>query len=285
MYGPDILVRTISAVKSFGNAGHQGQYHSRSDRHSKAICWAILMDLLGESSLLRSHALAGKLICGVNHEMRDFKAQRKKNLDLVLATPGTVNPLSKKKHLSFKQLVDHFEIALNEQEVLALNALPDIEGGPVGSVLLALEAKAAMTEHMKARPRIYDELNSSQLTIHGAADQAVAAGVVMINIAETFVSSDKNPLGLLETAPKLNAHDQPRVTVRMMEKIRQLPRRTRPGEEGFDALGIVIVDCENNGTPVKLLSTPPAPSTNDDYHYDQMIRRAARLYDQRFGSL
>ena len=285
MFGPDILVRTVSAVKVFGHAGYQGQYHSRSDRHSKTICWAILLDLLGESSVLRRHAQDGKLICGVNYEMRDFKAQRKKNLDLVLATPGTVNPHAKKKYLSFKELVDHFEIVLSAPETAALNKLPDIPGGPVGSVHLALEAKAAMTEHMKARPRIYDELNSSQLTIHGAADQAVAAGVVMINVADTFISSDRNPLGLLEPEPKLNAHDQPRVTVKMIEKIRQLPRRTRTGEEGFDALGIVVVDCENNGTPVKLVSDPPAPATDDLYYYDQMIRRAASLYDQRFGSL
>jgi hypothetical protein len=36
---------------------------------------------------------------------------------------------------------------------------------------------------------------------------------------------------------------------------------------------------------VKLVSDPPAPATDDLYYYDQMIRRAASLYDQRFGSL
>lgn len=285
MYGPAILVRSVSTVKVFGFSGYEGQYHSRSDRHSKAICWGILMDLLGESSVLRRHATSGKLVCGVNHQMRDFKAQRKKNLDLVLSTPGTPDPASKREHLSFKELIDEYEIALSPEETAVLDGLPDIPGGPVGSVLLALEAKAAMTEHMKARPRIYDELNSSQLTIHGSTDQAVAAGVVMVNIAERFVSSDRNPLGLTQPSPVYNLHSQPRVTAKMIEKIKQLPRRTRTGEEGYDALGIVVVDCVNDGSPVRLVSSPPAPATDDDYHYDQMIRRAGRIYDQRFASL
>ena len=61
-----------------------------------------------------------------------------------------------------------------------------VRGGPVGSVLLALEAKACMTAHIKALPRLYDELNSSQLTVHGAADQAIAAGLAIVNIATAF---------------------------------------------------------------------------------------------------
>ena len=35
---------------------------------------------------------------------------------------------------------------------------------------------------------MFDELNSSQATIHGAADQAVAVGLAVVNIADRFIS-------------------------------------------------------------------------------------------------
>ena len=38
-----------------------------------------------------------------------------------------------------------------------------------------------MTKFASSRPRLYDELNSSHLTIHGASAQAVAAALVTIN--------------------------------------------------------------------------------------------------------
>src|ERR671932_760620 len=63
------------------------QYHSRSDLHSKVACWGVLFDLLQQSRVLRGHAQSGKVIFGVNHELRDFGTGRKKKLDLVIARP------------------------------------------------------------------------------------------------------------------------------------------------------------------------------------------------------
>lgn len=272
-------------IKPIGKKGFVGQYHSRSDLHSKTICWAILLDLLGESPLLRNHAQQGKVLVGVNHEMRDFKAQRKKNLDLVVATPGTKDADSKRQIRTFAELAELFAIQLESEERQRLKDLPTIRGGRVGSVLLALEAKACMTAHVKALPRLYDELNSSHLTVHGAADHAIAAGLAMVNVSETFISSDLNPLGLKEPQPRLSRHRQPEDAARTVAKLRELPRRNRPGEEGYDALGIIVIDCANDGTPVNLLTTPPAPDAGDDYHYEQMVRRSASQYAYRFSSL
>jgi hypothetical protein len=283
VYGPTILTRSLSIVRSIGKKGYVGQYHSRSDQHSKTVCWAILFDLLNESTLLRTHAQQNKIIVGVNHEMRDFRAQRKKNLDLVIATPGTADPT--KKYRTFAELKKSFSIPLDDEGQVALDALPKVHGGPVGSVLLALEAKACMTAHIKALPRLYDELNSSQLTVHGAADQAIATGLAMVNIAKTFVSSDINPLGLNQPGKQVSQHKQPDVTVRTIAKLKELPRRNKPGDEGFDAFGIIVVDCPNDGSPVTLVNGPPAPSSQDDYNYDQMVRRAASQYAYRFSSL
>ena len=86
---------------------------------------------------------------------------------------------------SFRSLVEKYGIVADAREEAVLDALPDIPAAPVGAVHVALEAKACMTEHMKARPRLYDELNSSHATIHGNTDKAIAVGFVMVNMAAT----------------------------------------------------------------------------------------------------
>lgn len=282
MDGPDIVVHTLTIPAVPDKFGNRWQYHSRSDRHSKVACWAVLYDLLVTSAQFRRHVTDHKVVFGVNHELSDFKTRRKKNLDLVIARPGTPGP---GRTRTFSALGAHFGVVLDDPQRHVLEDLPELVEGPIGSVLLALEAKACMTEHGKARPRLYDELNSSHLTVHGASDQAIAVGFVMLNHATTFVSPDRNRHPLDTTPPVVNRHRQPAAAEAVDAKVRELPTRTRSGEEGYDALGIVVVDCANDGTPVTVVSTPPAPDPRDPLHYDQMLQRVAHQYDTRFAGI
>ncbi|MEX0881220.1 MAG: hypothetical protein WEB59_07945 [Thermoanaerobaculia bacterium] len=204
--------------------------------------------------------------------MSDFKQDRPKRLDLVLARPRGRST----KGLTFRQLADKYGILLTPEGKEILASLPDVGYAQVGAVQLAMEAKACMTEHVKALPRLYDELNSSHETIHASADEAVAVGFVMVNLAERFRSPGQR---------KATMHRQPAVTKRVVEKVRQMPRRTKPGEHGFDALAIGVVRCENDGSPVRLVTESPAPQPGDIYEYEMMIRRAAQLYASRFRQL
>jgi hypothetical protein len=164
----------------------------------------------------------------------------------------------------------------------ALAKLPDVNEGAVGTVHVALEAKAAMTAHSKARPRLFDELNSSHQTIHGASDMAIAVGFVMVNVATSFISTDNNKHDLKERAPVVSKHVQPRDAAGVIEKVREIPRRPKVGEEGFDALAIVVVDAKNDGSAITVCADPPAPARGDVLEYEQMIRRVGQLYEARF---
>jgi hypothetical protein len=277
--GPEIIARTLSEPRPIGPSKTMWQYHSRSDHHSKLSCWAIAFDMLSTSSLLRQHVAAGKVTIGVNHEMVDFKSRRKKNLDLVIARPSDAPTSTRPATLA--ELADGIGVILSAEERAVFQALPPVDKLPVGAVLVALEAKACMTAHSKSRPRLYDELNSSQQTIHGAADQAVAIGLAMINIAPTFVSPGRQKEG----DPVVTEHNQPAVTESVIRKLRELPRRTAPGTDGFDALGILVVDLRNDGTPVQIHTDPPAPQPGDQDTYAEMVMRAATLYDYRFAAM
>lgn len=282
MHGTAILARTLSVPAALDklNPTNRWQYHSRSDRHSKVACWGVLLDLLKTSPVLARHVSEGRVGFGINHEMRDFRVDRKKNLDLVLCSVGTET----RKHpaMSFRQLAANLNLSLSREEEALLASLPDIEEVAVGSVYVALEAKACMTAHVKALPRLYDELNSSHQTIHGAIDQAVAVGFVMVNAAATFISSDRNKHDLRSTAAVVSKHKQPEDARRVVGKVKQLPRRSATGQDGYDALGIVIVDCANDGSPFRIIDAPPAPVIGDVFHYETMVRRAAHAFETRF---
>lgn len=279
MHGPEILVRTLSSTTRSDRHGNPWQYHSRSDHHSKVACWGVVFDLLSRTPLLQRHVESGTVFFGINHEMRDFVHDRKKNLDLVLCTPN-----GSPGNENLAGLAQTYGIDLNPSERELLGKLPVLRRAPVGAVLMALEAKACMTAHQRALPRLYDELNSSQLTVHGSTEQAIAVGVAMINAAEQYLSPDLNKKNRADF-PDWSSHVQPRAAELAIDKIKQLPRRSRVGDNGFDALAIVVVDMRNDGSPAELVAAPPAPRPDDIYHYETMIARLSAIYATRFKDL
>lgn len=282
MLGPSAFVRTLSEPTRVDQYGNRWQYHSRSDHHSKVACTLILLDLLTHCPLLASHARERKVFFGINHELRDFRNNRKKNLDLVVCKPALGRRPS--RHDTLDDLVERWRLDLSSDEQERVRALPQMESAPVGHVLIALEAKACMTAHQAALPRLYDELNSSHLTVHGAFEDAIAVGFVAINASSSYLSPDRNKR-TIDGAPTWSRHKQPFSAQITTRKIEEIPRRSRKGEEGYDALGIVVIDFKNDGTPVELVSKPPAPRPGDVYHYGTMISRVSAAYATRFGSL
>lgn len=295
MNGPEILVRTLTkptsgSTKPFQH-GNSWQYHSRSDRHSKVVCWGVVFDLLQACPPLLQHAKEGKVAIGINHELRDFRNGKTKNLDLVLcrtvnASASGASKTGAKRARDFAGLADVYGIELSPDERTKLASLPKLPIAGVTNVMLALEAKAAMTAFVKARPRLKDELTSSFETIHGDNDGAIAAGLVIINAAETFVSPGMNPFNLATTDPVVSKHVQPKHAELVVAGLRELQRRSKPGDTGFDALGVVMVDCKNDGVaPVThVTTTPPALPATDDFHYERFVQRLAHLYALRYSS-
>lgn len=282
MHGPQILVRFLKEPGEPDKYGNLWQYNSRSDRHSKVGCWGIAFDMLSASSSLPKHAAEGKVVLGVNHSMTDFATGRKKRLDLVIARPTS---RSRAAGASFKALVGQYGIVLTKQESRALDALPDIPVAGVGAVLVALEAKATMTAHVKSLPRLYDELNSSHLCVHGASSNALAIGYVQVNNSTSFISSVTNNFPLEGREPIISEHRQPDATLRVIDKVREIPRRSQSSEVGFDGIGLSVLDFQNDGGPVSIVSGPPAPQQGDTFHYDSMIVRMANEYDTIFGQI
>lgn len=277
MGGPDLIARSISACRIADQYGNEWQYHSRSDRHSKIACWTVAFDLLERCELLREHFATGKVVLGVNHTLRDFQTRRKKDLDLVIAQPAGPVPDDAP---TFVDMASRWDLQLTEAERAALRALPRATVAPVGSVLVALEAKATMTAHVKALPRLHDELDSSHSTTHGNSERALAIGFIMVNAGEEFLSPDMNKFDMAITEPRVNVHRQPQNAERVIAKVGELRRRSGRTSAGFDALGIMVIGIRNDGSAVRVLDSPDPVFT-----YDEMVGRIAHEYASAFARL
>lgn len=280
LHAPDILVRSMSTPRPRGTDGELWQYHSRSDLHSKVACCGVFLDLLATSGLLREHVADRKVVVGVNHPMLDFVNDKQKNLDLVLARPGSAPGPARAR--SMAELFEQWRVDLDPRQRRLFESLPTAYEGPVGSILVAMEAKACMTAHQKAGPRLYDELNSSHGIVHAASANALAVGFVMVNAAERFVSPDLNRRLRPGEAREASVHKQPQALQAALRAVGHLPRRSDASARGYDGLGVVVVDARNDGTPVRLVTEPPAPQPGDNLHYDSMLRRVAGEYDSTF---
>jgi hypothetical protein len=276
--GPEIIVRSMSAAEIPDKYGNVWQYHSRSDRHSKVACWVIAFELMQICDLLRDHLASGKVVLGVHHTLQDFQTQRKKDLDLVIAQPA--DEASSKSKRTFAGMAEDFGVVLTDRQRDVLGDLPWAPEASVGSVLLAMEAKACMTAHVRALPRLHDELDSSHQTTHGNSERALAVGFVMVNAGESFRSPDMNKFDLTKQPANVNRHRQPADAIRVIEKVKEIRRRSGGSTTGFDALGVMVVDMANNGSPVKLLDEP-----DPVFPYSQMVQRAAHEYAAAFAKV
>ena len=135
---------------------------------------------------------AGKIVFGINETLRDWSTNREKNLDLVLARPADSPWNRNREQYTFEQLAKRWHVVLTDDQREVLESLPRVEEGEIGALLMALEAKATMTAHVRALPRLFDELTSSHATVHGASNNALSVGLAMVNLADEFVSSDLN---------------------------------------------------------------------------------------------
>ena len=231
------------------------RYHGRSDRHSRALCRLILEDLIGVCHVLGRHAQSRKVVYRINLRHQWPQSGKTKTLDLA--------------------------IGLGEADSIPSPMTVPILEGTIHRVLISLEAKSVMTEHVKAQPRVFDELSSSHVIVHSGDNQALAAGVTVVNISKRFVSPLRQVVG---QPTRWTEHRQPDVSRRMVEHLRGLPIRTSLEQAGFDGYITLVVDCDNQN-PSSLWTDPPAPQPGDRDHYDTFLDDLARGYSERFFDL
>ena len=147
--------------------------------------------------------------------------------------------------------LEEYDIRLPDRERTQLRRITASRASTRRFAVMALKAKACMTAHQRALPRLYDELNSSHLIVHGAPTKLSPLGFAMVNAGRKILLSPD--LNKKNRSPIPNgAHTQPRDAQLAIDKIKQLPRRSKAGD--FLAtmqLAITIIDMANDGATVQ----------------------------------
>ena len=275
MKGPAILAQTMSVPTRRGNAERAWQYHSRSDTHSKVACWAVLLDLLIECDVFRRHALDGLVGFGINHVM---VGPINKTLDLVVTRVRRAR--GDAVRVKFSDLVERYGVVLDDDESRELAGLPVLEADAgadeVAEVMIALDAKACMTEHSKSMPRLHAEILATGYLAKRAQPRCITVSYTLVNAAESFIT----PSG----SSRRNLHAQPddaRHVIEMLGRAIPLARDVSP--LGYDVMGATVLNCANDGSRVSVVEGDPAPARSNHLHYERMIVGLCSEYRARFG--
>lgn len=289
LIGLQVLARTLSVKRSTKGFARPVYYHPRSDYHSKVTSVLIAVDLIQRSAALRRDLDRGLLVMGVNAQLQDHGTGRMKDLDLVLGTPGDKVRPKKTRETPARSLgeqVDKLGLILDRSATSVIAGLPHLPVGPIGQVRLAVEAKACMTKHRNAGPRIYDELTSSHTTIHGNSPRAISAGFVMVNTADAFLSpTQAKNYGLgVDGSPFLSKHRQPEAAAFIFRKLSELQIRGGSLDvPGFDGLAVVAVTTDNDTSGFAISEEVVDEALQERFAYSAMINRVGALYDQFYG--
>jgi hypothetical protein len=274
MYGPDIVARTLSTPTVRGESGQAWQYHGRSDVHSKVACWAVLFDLLESCDIFADQAASGKVSFAVNHLM---VGPINKTLDLVVcAVPRGRKPRGRR---TFAALGQHYGVRLSPEEQAVLAAFPVVEeelSTDVSEVLIALEAKACFTDLVGSMPRLHAEILATGYLAKQAAPACISVSYTLVNGAESFVSPGRGK------PKKLNQPSDAANVMRMISKA--IPTAHNQPAFGYDAIGASLIHCLNDGSPVTIVTTPPAPAHTDFIYYERMMTTLCGQYRNRFGN-
>lgn len=273
MEGPRILARSLGHSVERGD-GEAWQYNGRSNLHARQVSWAIFFDLIATCDVFAAHVARGAVGFVLDYQLQS-RLQRR--VHFAICRVGNPDGLASAR--TFAQLGRDIGIVLTPDQEAILGALPvfrEEARDDAGELLVAVEAKACMTDHSGAIPRLFSEMLAGGYLAKQAVPDAITVAHTLVNASASFVSSSN-------AKPKKHPSSGPEAVVRMIKEA--IPTAQEARNIGFDAVGVTVVNCVNDGSPVELVTTAPAPRRSDPHHYDWMISNLCSTYTAKFSRL
>ena len=229
-------------------------YHSRSDKHSKAVCEAIVIDLMTHCPKIAAEAAARQLVFDYNVEL--VYGRSRWNTDLSIGPPPPGAPTT------------------------ATTAVAGMLRGTPAWTRIAVEAKAVMTKHTGARKNRKRDLEAHHQHVHEYDSKAIAASITLVNAAATFYSPVP-PAGM-------RIHKNPlRLAQLVVDEVENVTMSSGSSTVGLDAKCALVVDMSNvvqatGDYDVRYLTKPPGPKVGTPIHWDSFIQRICAVYGARY---
>ena len=151
-----------------------------------------------------------------------------------------------------------------------------LRGRTAPAVRVSVEHKTIMTAHGKARWNRYGDIIAYCNHMHNHGKESIAGGLVVVNTAPLYANPNGFAKGLVR--PKFKMEKVVADTVKIFH---QIPLRESPEEPNDqpEALAVIVVNYDGV-QPATLVDYLSAES---QIHYENFVRRIARLYVERFS--
>jgi hypothetical protein len=211
------------------------------------MCEFVLRDLNANCPALRSLANRGAIVYQTNYTVNKGTPSRW-TIDLVLG------PREGESHL------EGAYIARDDPS----------------EVWIAIDAKAIMTEHGKARRNRQRDLNSMAEILHRMNPTPITGAYVAINMSTEFRSPLRNTVTQHRNIERIVTE-----TIPLMTEILEDEETRHPG---LDAIGVTVLDYSNAPrSQCRVVEAPPAPGRDSPLHYDNFIARLCEKFTARYG--
>jgi len=154
---------------------------------------------------------------------------------------------------------------------------PTAAAGERRKVAIAVENKLILAAHGKARKNRLGDIVAFANHIHNANPQAVAGGLIVVNISPAYANPDPFAEGMERR--QFPMEKVVRDTIAIYAGLPQRNAATDPSDLP-EAFGVFVINYDGE-SPAKLVTEPPAPHPGDPVHFHTFIERLARLYEQR----
>lgn len=203
----------------------QEAYHLRSNKHSNVLAQAIVKDLIAHCPAVAQKGAAGQIVFDLNHTIMAGTSEW--NVDLVLGPP----PL---------------DVSLPASQ-------GELHQTPPSTVEIAIEIKSVMTEHRKAVKNRKRDLEAHHEHVHNYNNQAVAGGVLVINVAPRFHSPLRSQTTEHTDPHKLAGH--------CISELRSVSARGGTKGYGLEARCAILLALDNISTNnARYRTASPAPA-------------------------
>lgn len=227
-------------------------YHPRSDTHGGAQARYFVDDLLHENEALREAARRQEVVFQEDYVVGEGGLDW--NTDLVIGPPNSSSGISTER----------------EREMAR---------GDPAEIWLAADAKSIMTEHQKARRNRQRDINSFADIMHHHHEQALTAGILLVNLVEKFDSPLRDPEDITS-----HVHIE-RIVEEIVDMFDSINRSEGEISANLDGAGVVVVGHSNLVEDIgdtALVYELPAPQPGDRVHYRTFVRQIGNWFETRF---
>lgn len=242
-------------------------YHPRSSKHSDVLSELIIADLIEHCPLMAERAARGELVAKLRHHQQ----------------------------VGYNDWV--IDIALGTCAGKAVPPDPAVDGRILMTapsvIQVAIELKAILTEHGKARKNRLRDFEAFHGYAHQYHPRTIAAAFVAVNASELFYSPLRSEGDITRHgSSRASAREVARNAVDLFRAIHL--RNSESDVPGMEAVGVIVIEHDNLNVhkdrakvaPLHMRSRispiPPSLPVGDPLHYQTMIQRICTSYSQRF---